>query len=90
MGLYEARKGKLHGKPAIQAALASQLRPLDLLLEKTPFRLTDAFIPGHFGHVAIWLGTEAELRELGLWEHPVVDSMTRVLRGQSPASVTGF
>ena len=32
----------------------------------------DSFIPGHFGHVAIWIGSERDLRELGLWEHPAV------------------
>jgi len=44
------------------------LQPLDLLLEKTPFRLTDFFIPGHFGHVAIWMGTDRELESLGVWD----------------------
>ena len=33
-----------------------ELRPFDILFEKTPFRLTDKFIPGHFGHVAIYIG----------------------------------
>ena len=41
-------------------------------LEKTPFRLTDKFIPGHYGHVAIWTGDEAQLRALGVWDHPVI------------------
>jgi len=40
---------------------------MDILLEKTPFRLTDKLIPGHFGHVAIWTGTKAELVGLGVW-----------------------
>jgi len=44
----------------------------DILLGKTAFRLTDAFIPGHWGHAAVWVGSEQELRELGIWEHPVV------------------
>jgi len=48
------------------------LRAGDILLEKTPFRLTDKFIPGHWGHAAIWIGTEAELRNLGIWEHELV------------------
>ncbi len=73
VGLIETRKGHLTALSAAErAVLAAQLRPLDVLLEKTPFRLTDKSIPGHYGHVAIWTGTEAELRELDLWENPLV------------------
>ncbi|MDR0735667.1 MAG: hypothetical protein LBF51_02340 [Zoogloeaceae bacterium] len=72
VGLVETRHGKLYQQSAIEKDVASVLRAGDILLEKTPFRLTDAFIPGHWGHVAIWIGTEAELKELGLWEHPLV------------------
>lgn len=69
IGLVETRHGKLYQLPGDQrSALERELKPLDILLEKTPFRLTDKMIPGHYGHVAIWLGSEAELRELGVWE----------------------
>ena len=33
-----------------------KLQPGDILLEKAGFLLTDKFIPGHFGHVAIYSG----------------------------------
>jgi hypothetical protein len=73
VGLVETRKGYLYQLPEDRrAVLAEQLHPLDVLLEKTPFRLTDKSIPGHYGHVAIWVGSEAELRELDLWENPLV------------------
>ncbi|MDR3213304.1 MAG: hypothetical protein LBT71_05220 [Azoarcus sp.] len=72
VGLVETRRGKLYAKPKIEQRVRSELRAGDILLEKTPFRLTDTFIPGHFGHAAVWVGTEAELTELGIWEHPVV------------------
>lgn len=69
VGLVETRRGKLHHLPdAEKQALAREFRPLDILLEKTPFRLTDKMIPGHYGHVAVWLGSEEELRALGAWE----------------------
>jgi len=29
-------------------------------------------IPGHWGHAAIWIGTEQELKAIGLWLHPLV------------------
>ncbi|WP_348945940.1 YiiX/YebB-like N1pC/P60 family cysteine hydrolase [Chitinibacter sp. FCG-7] len=68
IGLVKTRGGKLSRlKPDEVAALEKQLKPLDILLEKTPFRLSDKMIPGHYGHVAIWLGSEQELRELGIW-----------------------
>ena len=72
VGLVESRKGKLYGKNTIRQELLAQLQPLDIILEKTPFRLTDKLIPGHFGHVAIWVGNQKELKEKGLWEHEVV------------------
>jgi uncharacterized protein YycO len=72
VGLVETRRGKLYAKPKVERELREKLRAGDILLEKTPFRLTDAFIPGHWGHAAVWVGTEEELRGLGLWEHPVV------------------
>ncbi len=72
VGLVEVRKGKLWQDTALAAELKKTLRPGDILLEKTPFRLTDCFIPGHWGHAAIWTGTEAELKALGLWDTPEV------------------
>ena len=68
IGLYESRKGLLYGNLEVKKKIQSELRPLDILLEKTPFRLTDKLIPGHFGHVAIWTGTKAELLDIGIWE----------------------
>lgn len=72
VGLVETRKGKLYQRAEVAAAVGGQLQAGDILLEKTPFRLTDALIPGHWGHAAIWIGSEADLRGLGLWEHPLV------------------
>ena len=68
VGLYESRKGKLYGDDDALQNVLSQLQPLDILLEKTPFRLTDKLIPGHFGHVAIWTGSQAELVDAGVWD----------------------
>jgi hypothetical protein len=70
------RYGKMHSlghsedatKKEKLEVLKRRMKPLDILVEKTPFRVTDRFIPGHWGHVAIWVGTEAELKEIGAWE----------------------
>lgn len=72
IGLIETRKGKLFEKEHIKRSLLRKLRAGDILLEKTPFRLTDKLIPGYWGHAAIWVGTEMELRSLDIWDHPVV------------------
>jgi len=80
IGLVETRKGKLYDNPEIFNAVHRQLQAGDILLEKTPFRLTDKFIPGHWGHAAIWIGTEIELRNLGIWEHPLVKQYQEKIR----------
>ncbi|MDR1423383.1 MAG: hypothetical protein LBI92_02080, partial [Azoarcus sp.] len=72
VGLVEIRHGKLDGRPEVLKEVGGRLQAGDILLEKTPFRLTDMFIPGHWGHAAIWAGNEAELRELAIWDHPMV------------------
>ena len=82
IGAIQIRSGKLK-KLASDAStmkrLKKKLKPLDILFEKTPFRLTDQFIPGFFGHVALWLGTPEELmemrielggKEISLLDHP--------------------
>mgnify|MGYP000023498927 CR=1 FL=1 len=72
IGLVQTRHGKLYQQELAKQSIRKKLKPLDILLEKTPFRLTDKLIPGYYGHVAIWLGTEKELKELKLWNHPFI------------------
>ncbi|MNJ91314.1 hypothetical protein D3C87_89650 [compost metagenome] len=68
VGLVQSRQGYLLDLPAKEKEqIASELQPLDILFEKTPFRLTDKMIPGHYGHVAIWIGTEEQIKALGIW-----------------------
>ena len=71
-GLVETRKGKLYDDADVAADMRSVLKAGDILLEKTPFRLTDKLIPGHWGHAAIYIGTEEELVALGIWNDSVV------------------
>lgn len=76
VGRVQTRSGKLKfmaQDPVLMKALKSELKPLDVLLEKTPFRLTDYFIPGFYGHVAIWLGPP---EEWGSW--PVLHEGKRI------------
>jgi uncharacterized protein YycO len=72
MGLVRWRDGKLKHDEAMLKTLQAQLQPGDILLEKTPFTLTDKSIPGHFGHAAIYTGTAEQLRDLGAATLPLV------------------
>ena len=72
MGFFATRKGKLLNNIVFINNSLKLLKPLDVLLEKTPFRLTDKFIPGYWGHAAIYLGNEVQLKQLGVWNHPII------------------
>jgi hypothetical protein len=48
--------------------LKHRLKPLDLIFEKRKYTLSNYTIPGHWGHVAVWLGTKEELIESGVWD----------------------
>lgn len=73
MGLVQFRSGYMKNlSDQEKMKITEKLQPLDILLEKTPFRLTDKFIPGYYGHVAVWVGTEKDLKEMGIWNEPIV------------------
>jgi uncharacterized protein YycO len=66
LGLVRWRDGKLKDDTALVNTMIAQLQPGDILLEKTPFTLTDKTIPGHFGHAAMYIGTADQLEALGM------------------------
>ncbi|MBP9680448.1 MAG: hypothetical protein KBD76_03500 [Bacteriovorax sp.] len=61
------RNGRLNGDQEALGELRANLKPLDLIFEKRNFTLSNYTIPGHWGHVAIWLGTKEQLIENGMW-----------------------
>tara|TARA_R110002072_G_scaffold64203_2_gene159355 strand:- start:197807 stop:199228 length:1422 start_codon:yes stop_codon:yes gene_type:complete len=69
-GAIRWRKGRMYNRPDVTELVINNLKPLDIILERTPFALTDTFIPGNFGHAAIYMGTKQELIELGIWDSP--------------------
>lgn len=80
-GLISFRHGKLNKLSREEKEnITKQMQPLDILLEKTPFRLTDRMIPGYYGHVAIWAGSEDDLRALDLWDHPEIQPYQTQIR----------
>ena len=83
MGLVRWREGKLKNDVAVLQALLAQLQPGDILLEKTPFTLTDKSIPGHFGHAALYTGTAEQLRTLGAANIPLIQkNLANIEAGQ--------
>lgn len=84
VGKVQTRDGKmkkLASDPKIMNEFKQKLKPLYILLEKTPHRLTDKFIPGYFGHVALWMGNMNDLsslvidyqgKEIPFLDHPEV------------------
>lgn len=80
VGMVKWRKGFLINSKETVSRLKADLRPLDIIFEKTPFALTDLFIPGNFGHVAVYIGTQAQLKEIGMWNHPRVVPYHKQLR----------
>jgi hypothetical protein len=73
MGSVQFRNGLLYNDPDFLNQVLNYSKPLDIILEKTPFRLTDRSIPGYWGHAAIYIGNEIQLRELDIWDHPLVE-----------------
>ena len=71
-GSIHWRKGYLFENNSALEIATSKLKPMDIILEKSPFVLTDKLIPGHYGHVALYLGTKAQLEEIGMWNHPSI------------------
>lgn len=61
-------EGALKDNQIILKKLKETLVPFDLVLEKKSYKLTDITIPGHWGHIAIYLGTKEQLQKRGLWD----------------------
>lgn len=68
MGTVNFREGYLADRGQALDMVTPALRPLDILLFHSDGRLSSRLIPGHFSHGALYLGTEAQLRQQGLWD----------------------
>lgn len=65
------REGHLE-TPAAREAILARLKPMDLLALSSKNRLSGKTLPGLFGHVVLYLGSEADLKRAGLWDDPAV------------------
>lgn len=81
---FKWRNGYLNGNQEVLSTLKSNLRPLDIIYEKRDFTLSNYTIPGHWGHVAVWLGTKEELVQLGVWDKDFFEPFKEaVLQGKN-------
>ena len=69
-GSVSSRSGHLKNNLSALSYIQKELKPMDVIFDRSPFVLTDKFIPGYFDHAALYLGTEAQLKALGMWDHP--------------------
>lgn len=74
------RKGHLANKEDAKAYVLSRLRPLDLIVVNSNGKATHRILPGKFIHVAIYLGGEAELRKLGVWNDPAIQAHAKQIK----------
>lgn len=70
--LRAPRQGRALVSAEQLAELRGKLRPGDILIERRNWYLSNAFLPGYWPHAALYVGTAAELRELGLADDPRV------------------
>lgn len=83
-GAVRWRSGHLFNDTKAYERINKQLIPMDILTEKTPFILTDKLIPGHYGHVALYLGTRTQLEQIGMWNHPsIVPYQNDIINGKT-------
>lgn len=79
-GRVVMRRGLLADKAAAQRHVARTLRPLDILVVSSKGRLSGALVPGLFTHMVIYVGSERELKALGVWNHPAVKPHQAAIR----------
>ena len=75
------RNGKLaKRRDLIIKDIVPILQPLDILVEKSSFLITDKFIPGHFGHVALWIGDEKVYTKRNIWHSQLIQPYQELIQ----------
>lgn len=64
----------------VQEVIRPKLEPGDILLTRRDGYLSNTFLPGHWGHAAMYLGSAEEIRELG--EDPKLEEALSALEGK--------
>lgn len=69
-----APHGRLFYRDGLEPHLRAGLKPLDIIATRSRPAMTRLMIPSHFTHAMIWLGTEAEMKRLGVWNLPEIQA----------------
>lgn len=77
VGGLQLRDGRLKRHRQVHSRILDALRPLDVVFLNSKNRVSGVLIPGKFTHGAIYLGTEAQLRESGLWNLPELEPIRK-------------
>lgn len=65
----EFRSGYLYKNQPFLRHITRRFEPLDIVAVSNKGALASRLIPGYFTHSAAYIGTEAELRRLGVWNN---------------------
>lgn len=68
------KKGALYYNKKAVDHLRKSLKPMDVIWDKTRSKLTGIIISltGFWNHNALYIGTEEQIKELGIWNHELV------------------
>ncbi|MFQ5732227.1 MAG: 1-acyl-sn-glycerol-3-phosphate acyltransferase [Planctomycetaceae bacterium] len=70
--ISERRDGKSMISPELVDKLRPMLKPGDILIERRNWYVSNAFLPGYWPHAAIYVGTAADLKRMGLDQNKYV------------------
>jgi hypothetical protein len=68
----KVRNGQLTGNEAAVARIVEIAQPLDIVLMANKSYHWGRIMPGWFTHSGVYLGTEAELKAMGIWNAPEI------------------
>ena len=69
------RDGWLLRHEAAIAEVASHLQPMDIILVSSNHRLSGTIANSYLTHAVLVLGSEDDLRDLGLWDDPLIQPL---------------
>ncbi|HLE11055.1 MAG: hypothetical protein A2504_01845 [Bdellovibrionales bacterium RIFOXYD12_FULL_39_22] len=82
-------QGKLQSlSPQETAYITNRLMPLDILVTRGGHRLIDDVIPGNWGDVFLWTGSEKELKAQGLWDKITLAQQIEISKGATLLTAT--
>ncbi len=80
----QSEPGKLLNRPDVVKDILGYLKPGDIIWDQTRSKFSGALLtPGFWDHNAIWIGTEKQLKEIGVWQFLKPEYKKAVKKGKS-------